>query len=183
MPIQSRANLTRNRGLAAVLMLYLLAVLSLNVFSFDGTSSAQAAVGFASPDMEKVWNRTDKQVANGSQSRTWLWGPEPFTEGIMEAYEEAPGGQRLLAPRQQRQGGEPLARRAAHDLEARFQRIVGFDQFQPRIAAAKQMHEQAREIEKIIANGSRISIVPRKLAFNAELSRSSDEGKQKRESR
>jgi hypothetical protein len=43
--------------------------------------------------------------------------------------------------------------------------------------------EQAREIEKIIANGSRLSIVPRKGAVAAERARNSANDKQKRESR
>ncbi len=51
---------------------------------------------FASPDFEITWNRTDKQVAGGQVSRTWVWGPAPFTAGLEEAYEEAPGGKRLV---------------------------------------------------------------------------------------
>jgi hypothetical protein len=45
--------------------------------------------------------------------------------------------QRLFAPRQQRQRGQLLARRLAHDFQPRLQRIVGFHQHQPRLAARR----------------------------------------------
>ncbi len=59
-------------------------------------NTAAAAQDFADPAYTNVWNRTDKQVANGSLSRTFLWGPEPFTPGLQEDYAEAPGGKRLV---------------------------------------------------------------------------------------
>ncbi|MDQ4121168.1 MAG: FtsQ-type POTRA domain-containing protein [Acidobacteriota bacterium] len=47
----------------------------------------------------------------------------------------------------------------------------------------KMPDEQAQEIEKIIANGSRMSIVPRKTVIATERTRSQASDKQKRESR
>lgn len=63
---------------------------------FINVNPAAFAASFANSELEKVWNRTDKQVAAGSASRTWLWGPEPFTAGLIEEYSEAPGGKRLV---------------------------------------------------------------------------------------
>ncbi len=57
---------------------------------------ATASESFANPAFSKLWNRTDNQVANGSVSRTFLWGPQPNTAGLQEDYSEAPGGQRLV---------------------------------------------------------------------------------------
>ncbi len=41
-----------------------------------------------------TWARTDKPVADGAVSRTWMWGPKNNTDIIMEEYQEAPGGMR-----------------------------------------------------------------------------------------
>lgn len=45
---------------------------------------------------DKVWARTDELVANGTVSRTWMWGPEAF-DIREEPYAESPGGKRLVA--------------------------------------------------------------------------------------
>jgi hypothetical protein len=57
---------------------------------------AQAAQGFADSAFQRLWNRTDKLVADGKVSRTFLWGPEPSSGAISEDYAEAPGGKRLV---------------------------------------------------------------------------------------
>ncbi|CAN5780838.1 hypothetical protein BH20CHL1_BH20CHL1_08830 [soil metagenome] len=43
---------------------------------------------------ERTWERTDRPVASGDVSRTWMWGPEAFTEAVIEPYLDAPGGER-----------------------------------------------------------------------------------------
>jgi len=43
-----------------------------------------------------TWARSDLPVAAGQVSRTWMWGPEPFTPPLREPYVEAPGGSRLV---------------------------------------------------------------------------------------
>jgi tripartite motif-containing protein 71 len=48
----------------------------------------------ANEHFERSWARTDKPVADGIVSRTWMWGPEAFTGSIMEPYVEAPNGER-----------------------------------------------------------------------------------------
>ncbi len=50
----------------------------------------------ANTDFTKVWNRTDLPVKDGTISRSWLWGPAPFTGAATEPYAESPGGQRTV---------------------------------------------------------------------------------------
>ncbi len=68
-------------------------VVGLILLGFGGPVAA--ALSFADDAFEAVWNRTDKPVAEGRVSRTWLWGPEPFATQN-EPYDQAPGGQRLV---------------------------------------------------------------------------------------
>lgn len=48
------------------------------------------------PNIQKTWDRTDKPVADGKVSRTWMWGPElqAAEKIVKEPYTEAPGGVR-----------------------------------------------------------------------------------------
>jgi hypothetical protein len=55
-----------------------------------GAASAQQ-VGFAVPAFLRVWERTDRPVAEGRVSRTWLWGPSPGVS-LEEPFREGPGG-------------------------------------------------------------------------------------------
>ncbi len=43
---------------------------------------------------QRVWERTDKLVADAVTARTWMWGPQAFTAVIMEPYAESPGQMR-----------------------------------------------------------------------------------------
>jgi len=45
---------------------------------------------------QATWQRTDAPVANTEVSRTWVWGPDAFTEVGGEAYTDSPGGTRLV---------------------------------------------------------------------------------------
>lgn len=83
------------KGKYAGVSLALLLALSflLNTVTFQAT--AASAISFADPAFNSVWNRTDALVG-GQVSRTYLWGPEPFTAGLTEEYIEAPGGKRLV---------------------------------------------------------------------------------------
>ncbi|MGH9176046.1 MAG: CHRD domain-containing protein, partial [Vicinamibacterales bacterium] len=51
---------------------------------------------WADDDFESTWARTDLLVANGTVQRTWMWGPSPYTAGMMEPYSDSPGGMRLV---------------------------------------------------------------------------------------
>ncbi|MEZ4572167.1 MAG: hypothetical protein R2849_17975 [Thermomicrobiales bacterium] len=50
----------------------------------------------ATANFERTWARTDRPVADLIVSRTWMWGPEANTPGIVEPYEEAPGNARTV---------------------------------------------------------------------------------------
>lgn len=43
-----------------------------------------------------TWQRTDKPVADGQATRTWMWGPEAFTGALLEPYQQSPDGQRVV---------------------------------------------------------------------------------------
>jgi N-acetylmuramoyl-L-alanine amidase len=49
-----------------------------------------------SPAFEQTWGRTDKPVENLQAQRTWMWGPEPYSAGIIEPYTQATGGKRIV---------------------------------------------------------------------------------------
>jgi polysaccharide biosynthesis protein PslG len=53
---------------------------------------------FATPNFQRVWERTDRPVAEGrlSQPRSWLWGPQPGTAAHREPYSDSPEGSRLV---------------------------------------------------------------------------------------
>ncbi len=50
----------------------------------------------AGEPFEQVWMRTDLPVAEGVADRTWMWGPEPFTDILTEPYAESPGESRQV---------------------------------------------------------------------------------------
>ena len=43
---------------------------------------------------QDTWQRPDQPVLTGQVSRTWMWGPEAFTDTLTEAYADSPGGTR-----------------------------------------------------------------------------------------
>ncbi|HUZ00267.1 MAG TPA: hypothetical protein VMU89_07945, partial [Thermomicrobiaceae bacterium] len=45
---------------------------------------------------DATWARTDKPVAAGQVSRTWMWGPAPFTDVLSERYADSPDGARTV---------------------------------------------------------------------------------------
>ncbi len=55
-----------------------------------------SAEPFATDVFERTWQRTDKPVSDLAVSRTWIWGPEAFTTGLLEPYDEGPNGKRLV---------------------------------------------------------------------------------------
>ena len=44
----------------------------------------------------ETWERTDRPVADLVVSRTWMWGPQPYTNWMMERSDESPGGMRMV---------------------------------------------------------------------------------------
>lgn len=47
-----------------------------------------SAASISDYDIQRTWNRTDKPVADHQASRTWMWGPEPFTDKFVEPFVE-----------------------------------------------------------------------------------------------
>jgi hypothetical protein len=60
-----------------------------------GATSAHAATP-ANAHFMRVWQRTDLPVAEGISKRTWMWGPQAFTEAVVEPYAESPDGLRTV---------------------------------------------------------------------------------------
>ena len=50
----------------------------------------------ATTPFQRTWERPDRPVLTGQVSRTWMWGPEAFTEAMTEPYAESPGGERTV---------------------------------------------------------------------------------------
>ncbi|MCU0490742.1 MAG: glycosyl hydrolase [Chloroflexaceae bacterium] len=54
---------------------------------------------YADAAFQGLWQRTDQPLAQGAPGltpRSWLWGPQPLTNGLREAYDGLPGGSRLV---------------------------------------------------------------------------------------
>src|SRR4051794_9677818 len=81
---QARHRLLKLAGAAGALVLVLVAVLQA-----DATAPATSS-------FERTWARTDKPVADGRVSRTWMWGPSAFTAALSEPYIEGPDHQRTV---------------------------------------------------------------------------------------
>ncbi len=64
-------------------------------FATFATEPARAA-NVAVDAFYRTWARTDLPVATARVPRTWMWGPEPFTEGIYEPYVDYTNGVRLV---------------------------------------------------------------------------------------
>jgi DNA-binding beta-propeller fold protein YncE len=48
----------------------------------------------ANEDFYRTWARHDDPVASGRVERTWMWGPQAYTESMMEEYVDVSGGER-----------------------------------------------------------------------------------------
>ncbi|CAN5563808.1 hypothetical protein BH24CHL1_BH24CHL1_16930 [soil metagenome] len=69
---------------------------ALIITPFVLTRQTQAQPAYADDAFETTRDRLDKPVEDEQTSRTWFWGPEPISEGILESYVESPGGERLV---------------------------------------------------------------------------------------
>ena len=79
------------RALLCILCLGMGAILLISIV--PGPAIAQS---FADSAFKMTWQRTDQPGAAGLVSRSWVWGPAPFTAAIYEPYAESPGGTRLV---------------------------------------------------------------------------------------
>jgi hypothetical protein len=51
---------------------------------------------FANQSFEERWERTDRPVADDEIDRTWMWGPEPNSDTLLEEYADSPDGVRQV---------------------------------------------------------------------------------------
>ena len=87
----NRAFSPRRAVLVAATMFVILSLVTMQLVNVTARAEEPAADAF-----ERTWARTDKPVSDGAVRHTWMWGPEPFTVGLWETYDESPGGQRLV---------------------------------------------------------------------------------------
>jgi hypothetical protein len=59
-------------------------------------SVATSAESPANASFYRTWSRTDKPVSDQVIRRTWIWGPEAFSTALLEPYDEAPNGHRMV---------------------------------------------------------------------------------------
>lgn len=85
-----------NRHVPPYVLLALILTLIFSALGPLASSRPASAVELANPFFQATWERTDRVVASTEVSRTWVWGPEPFTEQVGEPYVESPGGTRLV---------------------------------------------------------------------------------------
>ncbi len=51
---------------------------------------------FADEAFARIWNQQDRAVYEGFSDRSWTWGPENITNGLMEDFEEGERGERMV---------------------------------------------------------------------------------------
>ncbi|HST03610.1 MAG TPA: hypothetical protein VLQ48_02625 [Chloroflexia bacterium] len=84
-----------NRGHWRTAAIGTFATMSLTgLLAMGGSVRAQTA-SFADPAFQAVWQRTDAPVAEGTVSRTWVWGPTPG-RSLQEPFAGGPGGSHLV---------------------------------------------------------------------------------------
>lgn len=81
-----------SKTLSPIIAAMLAMIMVLPALAYHEGDDAQHA--FANDHFENRWEWTDLPVATNVVDRTWMWGPGPYTEGMMEPYVETPGGLR-----------------------------------------------------------------------------------------
>jgi hypothetical protein len=67
------------------------------IITFALTSMGVAlAEPFGQPAFQRLWQRTGIPIQRGAASYSWVWGPEPFSPALMEAFAEGSGGRRAV---------------------------------------------------------------------------------------
>ena len=85
--VRTRASRSRTSAIVAVTLSAILVLLA----TVQLRASAQEPVAAEVPGnayFERTWARTDMPVAEQRVDRTWMWGPEAFTEEFFEEYAE-----------------------------------------------------------------------------------------------
>ncbi len=60
------------------------------------TMAPASAVEIGDSAFDRTWTRTDLPVQASQATRTWMWGPAPFTAGMEEWYAEGVGSGRVV---------------------------------------------------------------------------------------
>ena len=92
----ARVKQARGRGAWRILTTSLLVLSSLLALAQAHPGNADTPTAPGNAWFQQTWERTDALVADLTVSRTWVWGPQPFTDQVGEPYAEAPGGERLV---------------------------------------------------------------------------------------
>jgi hypothetical protein len=79
------------RRAVVVALIALVVPLLLGAYQWDSATAADSEQRF-----HAVWERTDRPVAGGVVSRTWMWGPGPNSGVLLEEYAQSPGGMRQV---------------------------------------------------------------------------------------
>lgn len=82
----------RRHGVRVAALLLLLALL----LPVPPARQARADTAFGSDHFQRTWAYTDQPVAAGQVSRTWMWGPQAFSQALVEPYWDSPTGWRLV---------------------------------------------------------------------------------------
>lgn len=80
-------SIVRQRAPSCLIRLMIFVVFLLLTVPLLLTPHASAADSPFGP-FNRTWGRTDRPVADGAVSRTWMWGPEPITDLMGEEYAE-----------------------------------------------------------------------------------------------
>ncbi len=75
--------------------LIIVTILVLSVVSIVGAIPA-AAAPVATNFFFATWAWTDKPVADLVVNRTWMWGPEAYSDAFLEPYSDSPNDLRLV---------------------------------------------------------------------------------------
>ena len=76
----------RTLTIAAAMLLLTSAIFAVAVSAHD----------IGHPAFQNEWDRHDKVVSEGIATRSWMWGPDAYTDVLEEDYAESPGGQRQV---------------------------------------------------------------------------------------
>ncbi len=71
-------------------------LVSTGVLASMPVSLAQAAPAYGDPHFQTTWAYTDQVVASHQVNRTWMWGPQPNGDAIVEPYWDTGTGWRLV---------------------------------------------------------------------------------------
>ena len=87
----------RTRPLRTPVVLALAVALLLPLLTLGSVAAPEPRVAPGTPTFQRTWERTDKPVADGAVTRTWMWGPEADHRGALgEPTPKRPAAQRQV---------------------------------------------------------------------------------------